>query len=329
MLMKTIPALYNELETGLREKISQMLSCNSIETNILYDHDYLWKDDHAQIPIRAKIIEDIGDRRELTTTEIINRTRNYIYTSHVLEELRSDGDENNLAKILNDVYCYHNGLRKKSVTGLCQLNMRLMRSILSWYGIQSNEIAILTEKLDRDVYGSHALLEVWNDHTLRWELNDPTYDVIYSKINKGCLEPLSASEFFSLDSKNIKFYLGKNYGWRYGSEDTYTVEERIRYCKNYADYSYIVIMRYMSYGSTALVNLDLVDIRKRLSNSGNLNIIEVINSLFSRNGQPPYIIGFYKSASNIQSAITLPSVNANFEFEKYFPDLARKIYKTA
>jgi hypothetical protein len=147
-----------------------------------------------------KIVQLIDAQHFSTATEKIDFVREFVHNN---SEHRFDDESKHYAyntpKVLQMLYDHYQ--TQSEAPGLiCDTRSTAMIYIYEQLGIRSRFIHIYSD--DFDTLQSHTFLEVFNDDTNRWEVQDSDYDVYYTAKNNQ--SRLSALQLVLSNLNNIQ-----------------------------------------------------------------------------------------------------------------------------
>ena len=258
------------------------------------------------------IMSHLGDVSSLNCTRLIQRVRNYIYGTKDWGNPRDDYPfpQKNKIAILTAIYRFREGKRAAPVGLFCQSAIIAMSSILSLFGILCKEVAIASTQSDpKGLYiNSHALLDVFNTDTARWELHDPSYDCAYGIYENQY--PIDSLSFFSLPHEKFCHIPGEKYFPTAGGEPD--IQNKL-YNYYFPLFNGIVFNQYLGKNPFGMLNLAKVNMTKRFAKQGSKNVVEFFTGVYDK----PTIAAYWQGAMLI-----LPPIVGNFNFFRIYPELA-------
>lgn len=246
------------------------------------------------IPWLDKIAPQLEIFEDLPERQFIDAVKDYIYSAKFPPKPKTDPYPSPISildEILAGIYAFHAGWRLEQIPLFCQACVLTMGAILDGFGILSREVAIMNPhgRDGEDSFLSHAVLEVWNSELEQWELHDPTLNLAYGLKAETGAYPSSAWELFAKPATEITCIAAKNYFDSTKDLRALHLQKALNWIAN--GMFNVVVTNYLSYNPVAIINLDEVDLEKRCLCYGNLNVVEIINTLYCYGGHAPVIQG--------------------------------------
>ncbi len=240
------------------------------------DRSTLWL--NKNFPVLKKIEQFIMDKKPTNKTELIDMTRWFVRNGFVQKyDKWYDENKYNTGLVLETLYQHHLDPSSEPAHLDCQPSCRALASILNYLGFQTRLVALLTD--DYDFVASHALVEVLNPDSGKWELQDPLYNLFFYNSLSG--ERVSAIDIVFNGTEKIIPSNGHLHGWDKVMTNKFSTATPMILKDHYFE---ILGYRYVTRKCFVFINKDKVSLTKRFDKNDNLNIIEFINKVY---GNPP------------------------------------------
>lgn len=245
---------------------------------IALDRSTLWL--NKSFSVLKEIEQFIMDKKPTNKTELIDMARWFVRNGFIGKydvDVWYDENKYDTELVLETLYQHHLDPSSEPAHLDCQPSSRALASILNYFGFQTRLVALLTD--DYDYVASHAMVEVLNPDSGKWELQDPQYNLFFYDSLTG--QRVSAIDIVFNGTENIIPSNGRLHGWDklMANKDT---EKKPMLLKDH--FFEMLAYRYVTRKCFVFINKDKISLTKRFPKNDNLNIIEFINKVY---GNPP------------------------------------------